>query len=480
MKPEVEHDPTVKTFTNWLAEMKVQNNRTVQEILSETSIIRDSITTNNMELTDFKRHSSGISQQMQSQLTDLREKLTSAFGEITALVKQKTQSDTEMMQDVNTLQQNLSQKTYELEALKKSYSQAHQHLQSSLIQMQNHLQVTKNEVGSAKAACDRERYRNRSPCAMGKKLKRKTAAAAVAEVAALDAPKLKQKVKRRKRKAKEPGPMGPSAPANLESPQSWLARANADRVELRQEGVDWGLFATSQLPPNEVLLQIPEKKGAVEGTFGVAQWPEVFQPLVKRLGLTASAHPSSECGAEESLLVRPKKANVRLDGPTLHTSRDLKAGEQLSLGPTRENALLLLQHGFATSDNPHDLVRLALAESRQVTLSRRGIPQDVADAIEQEQDTQQFVSLLKGILEKRRALTDCQKQLPKAPRGDGSSSWKISWSRSSPFWRPAWNRCGWQRRRRQRKMLRERRCRKKRKRKKSRCSDLGSVASAGE
>lgn len=55
---ELEHDPTVRTFTNWLAEMKVQNNRTVQDILSETSIIRDSITANNMELTDFKRHSS--------------------------------------------------------------------------------------------------------------------------------------------------------------------------------------------------------------------------------------------------------------------------------------------------------------------------------------------------------------------------------------------------------------------------------------
>jgi len=155
MKPEVDHDPTVRTFTNWLAEMKVQNNRTVQEILSETSIIRDSITANNMELTDFKRHSSSISQQMQSQLTDLREKLTTAFGEITALVKQKTQSDSEMMQDVNTLQQNLSQKTYELEALKKSYSQAHQHLQSSLIQMQNHLQVSKAEVSTAKVNCER-------------------------------------------------------------------------------------------------------------------------------------------------------------------------------------------------------------------------------------------------------------------------------------------------------------------------------------
>ena len=56
---ELEHDPTVRSFTNWLAEMKVQNNRTVQDILSETSIIRDSITANNMELTDFKRHSSG-------------------------------------------------------------------------------------------------------------------------------------------------------------------------------------------------------------------------------------------------------------------------------------------------------------------------------------------------------------------------------------------------------------------------------------
>ena len=38
--------------------------------------------------------------------------------------------------------------------------------------------------------------------------------------------------------------MGPSAPANLESPQSWLARANADRVELRQEGVFVGPFSS--------------------------------------------------------------------------------------------------------------------------------------------------------------------------------------------------------------------------------------------
>eukprot|EP00930_Biecheleria_cincta_P045997 TRINITY_DN31715_c0_g1_i2.p1 TRINITY_DN31715_c0_g1~~TRINITY_DN31715_c0_g1_i2.p1 ORF type:complete len:337 (+),score=80.47 TRINITY_DN31715_c0_g1_i2:99-1109(+) len=151
----VEQDATVESFTKWLAEMKSKNNRALQEMLSETSIIRDSITSNNMDLTDFKRHSSSISQQMQTQLTDLREKLTSAFGEITLLVKQKTQSDSEMMQDVNMLQQNLQQKTAELEDLKRSYSQAHQGLQSSLIQIQNHLQVTQSEVSTARASCDR-------------------------------------------------------------------------------------------------------------------------------------------------------------------------------------------------------------------------------------------------------------------------------------------------------------------------------------
>jgi len=152
---QVERDGTVQSFANWLAEMKSKNHKSLNSMLSESSIIRDSITTNNMELTDFKRHSSSISQQMQSQLTDLREKLTGAFGEITSLVRQKTQSDSEMMQDVNMLQQSLSQKTSELEALKKSYSAVHQSLQSHLIQIQNHLQVTQSEVQGARVACDR-------------------------------------------------------------------------------------------------------------------------------------------------------------------------------------------------------------------------------------------------------------------------------------------------------------------------------------
>merc|ERR1719190_140867 len=101
----VEPDVTVQAFAQWLAELRTRNSRTLQEMMSEMAIIRDGITSFNVELTDYKRNSTGISHQMQSQLTDLREKLTSAFGEITSLVKQKTQADQEMMQDINAMQQ---------------------------------------------------------------------------------------------------------------------------------------------------------------------------------------------------------------------------------------------------------------------------------------------------------------------------------------------------------------------------------------
>merc|ERR1719487_2753690 len=80
--PNAETDMTVQAFAQWLTDMKARSARNVNEMLSEMSIIRDSITQNNVDLQDFARNSSGVSQQMQSQLTDLKEKLISAFGEI--------------------------------------------------------------------------------------------------------------------------------------------------------------------------------------------------------------------------------------------------------------------------------------------------------------------------------------------------------------------------------------------------------------
>eukprot|EP00397_Hematodinium_sp_SG-2012_P042765 GEMP01047372.1.p1 GENE.GEMP01047372.1~~GEMP01047372.1.p1 ORF type:complete len:346 (+),score=76.78 GEMP01047372.1:173-1210(+) len=154
MATVMEPDSTVQAFANYLTEMRARNGNTVQQLLSEMSIIRDGITSNNSDLTEFKRHSSQIAQQMQAQLTDLREKLTAAFGEITALVKQKTVSDQDMMKDINSLEQNLSYKTAEVEALKRSYAATHQQLQNNLIQIQNHLSVTGSELENAKGHVD--------------------------------------------------------------------------------------------------------------------------------------------------------------------------------------------------------------------------------------------------------------------------------------------------------------------------------------
>lgn len=150
----MEPDSTVQAFAGYLTEMRGRNTITVQQLLSEMSIIRDSISSNNSELTEFKRHSTTIAQQMQSQLTDLREKLTNAFGEITTLVQQKTHSDQDMMKDIGSLQQNLSSKATEVEALKRSYASTHQQLQSNLIQIQNNLSVTGSELESAKTHAD--------------------------------------------------------------------------------------------------------------------------------------------------------------------------------------------------------------------------------------------------------------------------------------------------------------------------------------
>eukprot|EP00913_Durusdinium_trenchii_P022443 g21081.t1 len=138
-----------------IQEMKARSNSSLQAMMAEMSVIRDGITSNSADLTEYKRHSISVQQQMQSQLTDLREKLTSAFSEITSLVKQKAATDqdsnpTELLSEIHALGRQLSMKTAELEALKKSYSSTHQQLQQNLVQLQGQLQSTGAEMVAAK------------------------------------------------------------------------------------------------------------------------------------------------------------------------------------------------------------------------------------------------------------------------------------------------------------------------------------------
>merc|ERR1719174_2049925 len=118
-------DVTVLAFAQWLSEMRARSNASLQQMLAEMGIIRNGITSNNTDLTEFKRNTATVQQQMQSQISDLRDKLTDAYTEIANM--KKTKSQFEQMQF----------KTLEMETLKKGYAQTHQQLQQQIIGMQS-------------------------------------------------------------------------------------------------------------------------------------------------------------------------------------------------------------------------------------------------------------------------------------------------------------------------------------------------------
>jgi len=80
-------DVTVLAFAQWLSEMRSRSSSSLQQMLAEMGIIRNGITSNNTDLTEFKRNTATVQQQMQSQISDLRDKLTDAYTEIANIKK---------------------------------------------------------------------------------------------------------------------------------------------------------------------------------------------------------------------------------------------------------------------------------------------------------------------------------------------------------------------------------------------------------
>merc|ERR1719401_2742349 len=106
-------------------------------MLAEMGIIRNGITTNNTDLTEFKRNTATVQQQMQSQISDLRDKVLDAYTEIANMKKTKSQFEQEVHAEYQSLSEQLQFKTLELETLKKAYAHTHQQLQQQIIQMQS-------------------------------------------------------------------------------------------------------------------------------------------------------------------------------------------------------------------------------------------------------------------------------------------------------------------------------------------------------
>lgn len=129
-------DVTVLAFAQWLSEMRSRSNSSLQQMLAEMGIIRNGITSNNTDLTEFKRNTATVQQQMQSQISDLRDKLTDAYTEIANLKKTRSGFEAEVHAEYQSLWEQMQCKTMELETLKKAYAHTHQQLQQQVIQLQ--------------------------------------------------------------------------------------------------------------------------------------------------------------------------------------------------------------------------------------------------------------------------------------------------------------------------------------------------------
>lgn len=130
-------DVTVLAFAQWLSEMRSRSNSSLQQMLAEMGIIRNGITSNNTDLTDFKRNTATVQQQMQSQISDLRDKLSDAYTEIANLKKMRSGFEQEVHAQNQSLWEQMQVKTLELESLKKAYAGETQRLQQQLVSVQS-------------------------------------------------------------------------------------------------------------------------------------------------------------------------------------------------------------------------------------------------------------------------------------------------------------------------------------------------------
>eukprot|EP00929_Paragymnodinium_shiwhaense_P120377 TRINITY_DN92304_c0_g1_i1.p1 TRINITY_DN92304_c0_g1~~TRINITY_DN92304_c0_g1_i1.p1 ORF type:complete len:522 (+),score=193.44 TRINITY_DN92304_c0_g1_i1:66-1631(+) len=110
---------------------------------------------------------------------------------------------------------------------------------------------------------------------------------------------------------------------------------------------------------------------------------------------------------------------VRADMLEFICDEKVKRGDQIwnNYG-SKGNAELLMCYGFAISDNPCDSISVALAlpggDTSELKLTPAGIPGDVIDEIENEQDTEKFVAILKAVLQRRRLVREALTKLPQA------------------------------------------------------------------
>lgn len=139
-------DVTVLHFAQWLSDMRSRSNASLQQMLAEMGIIRNGITQNNSDLTEFKRNTATVQQQMQSQICDLRDKLTDAYTEIANMKKSKNQFEQELSSNYHSIGDQMMFIRKEIETMKQGYSTSFQQQQDQLLSQQHDLNEQRMKI----------------------------------------------------------------------------------------------------------------------------------------------------------------------------------------------------------------------------------------------------------------------------------------------------------------------------------------------
>eukprot|EP00927_Polykrikos_kofoidii_P059672 TRINITY_DN54814_c0_g1_i1.p1 TRINITY_DN54814_c0_g1~~TRINITY_DN54814_c0_g1_i1.p1 ORF type:complete len:396 (-),score=59.15 TRINITY_DN54814_c0_g1_i1:93-1280(-) len=139
-------DVTVLAFAQWISEMKTRQSNASQQLQAEMSIIRNAITTNNTELSDFKRHSTAIQSQMQNEITGVRESLGAVFLEITHAVRNNSSADQDIKLKIQSLNEQAVRNETAFAQLADAAEQSQAKLKNATQEMQHSSERMREEL----------------------------------------------------------------------------------------------------------------------------------------------------------------------------------------------------------------------------------------------------------------------------------------------------------------------------------------------
>merc|ERR1719387_653776 len=147
-------DVTVLAFAQWVSEMKTRQHHSQHQMQAEMSIIRNAITTNNSDLSDFKRHSAAIQQQIQAEISEIRESLSNVFMEITAAVRNNAAADQDIKLKIQSLNEQAVRNETAFAQLADAADQSQQKLRNAVQDMQSSSERMREELSTLNRATE--------------------------------------------------------------------------------------------------------------------------------------------------------------------------------------------------------------------------------------------------------------------------------------------------------------------------------------